>query len=252
LFILQTHYLNMNTRRYALLIRIILFASIGLYLVSLTQECYCVTGSCGDHWSGIYILALGAIGGIMSIAGLTWYANPLLWVAWSFLNKNPKVSVFFSLGASIIAASFLFATDITDVYAGRPSFITAYRLGYWLWLASAVVMLTGSLVVYLVKKKEYLRAEHLALIKVDFNNRCDGGVRLNSKGAIIRQNKKKIRLYDDMKAIVWDEDYDDRKQDNLAVEALIKYSGKHQCWIAWFNNDNLKHESQREKPLLDN
>jgi hypothetical protein len=241
----------MKTKPYAIAARITLVISIGLYLVSLTQECYCVTGSCGDHWSGAYIVALGALGGIMSTAGLTWYANPLLWVAWSLLNKNTKRSVYFSLAAAIVAASFLFATDITDVYAGKPSFITAYRLGYWLWLASTIVILIGSISIYLLKKRELLLQKKLEFIKVDFNNRYDGGVGLITKGSLIKQNKTRVRLYDDMRAVVWDED-NDRKMDPLAVEALIKYSVKHQCWIAWFNNDDLKHESQREKPLLDN
>ncbi|MCC8425927.1 hypothetical protein [Mucilaginibacter sp. UR6-11] len=242
----------MKTRPYVTAAKITLATSIGLYLISLTRECYCVTGSCGDHWSGLYLVALGAIGGIMSVAGLTWYANPLLWVAWSLINKSPQRTVLFSLAAAIIAASFLLATKITDVRAGRSSFITDYRSGYWLWLASMVTMLIGSILVYLLKRKEW-PAERLALLKVDFNNRRDGGVKLVTKGATARQgNNKKIRLYDDMRAIVWDEDYDNDKADNLAVEALVKYSNKHQCWIAWFNNDDLKHESQREKPLLDN
>jgi hypothetical protein len=242
----------MKTKPYNLTAKITLVISMGLYAISLTQQCYCVTGSCGDHWIGLYLVALGALGGIMSVAGLTWYANPLLWVAWSLIRKKPKQAIFFSFAAVIIAASFLLATEITDIYAGRPSFIIAYRLGYWLWLVSAVVMLIGSIVVYLLNKKASALTSELKLIKVDFNNRRDGGVLLITNGAVIKQNKKKIRLYDDMKAIIWDEDFDDKKQDNLAVEALIKYSDKHQCWIAWFNNDDLIHESRREKPLMDN
>jgi hypothetical protein len=232
--------------------RVTLIISVALYLAALTQECYCTSMACGDHWAGFFVLAMGAIGGIMSLAGLTWYANPLLWIAWSQLHKNPKKALAFSLAATVVASGFLLFKEITDITPGRTAYITAYRLGYWLWLASAVTTTIGSLLVYLTWRKFAVKLGQLLILKVDFNARCNGGILLNTRGAIYKQGKKKIKLINGAKAIIWDDDLTNGRPDSLAVEALVLYSQLENSWIASFNYDDLKHESEREQPLLDN
>ncbi|MGF7078234.1 hypothetical protein [Mucilaginibacter sp. UYCu711] len=243
----------MKTKSHSIAVKITLVSSMGLYAISLTQQCYCISGACGNHWSGISLLALGAIGGIMSTAGLTWYANPFIWAAWSLINKKPKQAVIFSLLATLLSASFLLAATISDMQANVTSYITGYQPGYWLWLASMVTTSIGSVMVYLVSKDVPLMINNRVVLQVDFNNRCATGVKLiTGEDNIFRKGKKKIKLYDGMQAILWDHDYNDKKVDNLAVIAVINYSFKENCWVAGFNFDDLKHESERGHALLEN
>jgi hypothetical protein len=225
---------------------------MGLYALSLTQQCYCISGACGNHWSGISLVALGAIGGIMSSAGLTWYANPLIWAAWSMIQTKPKRAMVFSLLATLLSAAFLLATRISDVQADVTSYITEYRIGYWLWLASMATTLIGSLILHLLSRNNLSVINNRIVLQVDFNNRCATGVKLITNDDILRKGKKKIKLHDGLQAIIWDHDYDDKKVDNLAVIAVINYSFKENSWVAEFNFDDLKHESEREHTLLDN
>jgi hypothetical protein len=241
-----------NATPYNPVARVTLIISVALYVAALTQECYCTSMACGGHWSGFFVLIMGAIGGIMSLAGLTWYANPLLWVAWSQVNKSPKRALAFSFAAAIVAASFLLFTQITDITPGHSAYITAYRLGYWLWLASAITMAVGSTVVYLTSRALAGKLDEALILKVNFNARCSGGIRLATNGATYKQGKKKIKLISGAKAVIWDNDVSNNQPDNLAVEALILFSKLENCWIASFKYDDLKHESERDKPLLDN
>lgn len=242
----------MQARSYLNLPNITLAISLGLYLVSLTQQGYCISGACGDHWLGAYLVAMGAIGGIMSIAGLTWYANPALWAAWSQINKHPKRALVFSFIGTLLAASFLMATEISDIKPNMVSYITGYQPGYWLWLASMSVMLIGSAISYLISRKEAANNGRLIPIQVNFNDRYAGGVKLKTHKDVYRYKKTKIKLRYGIKAILWDEDYDDKKRDDLAVEAFIYFNPTEKSWVARFNFEDLLHESQREKPLLDN
>lgn len=240
----------MTTQPHRSLSKTTLIISTGLYAISLTQQGYCISGECGNHWSGISLVAMGAIGGIMSIAGLTWYANPAIWAAWSLINTKPKKALIFSAIGTVIAASFLLATEISDLKPNLKSYITGYQPGYWLWLASMGVMLIGSLIAYFIAKNN--DAKKLVLIQVDFNNRYSGGVKLKTRKDVYRYKKTKLKLEYGIKAILWDEDYDDRKRDDLAVEAFIYFNKTEKSWVARFDFEDLLHESQRENQLLDN
>ncbi|WP_214070797.1 hypothetical protein [Mucilaginibacter sp. dw_454] len=242
----------MKNRSYLSLSKFTLVVSISLYAVSLTQQGYCVSGFCGDHWSGLSLVAMGAIGGIMSIAGLTWYANPALWAAWSQISRHPKRSFIFSLIGTLLAASFLLATEISDIKPNVQSNITGYQPGYWLWLASMAVMLTGSMICYIFNKNNPPADQLSAYLRVDFNKRYAKGVTLQTKGSLYQNNDRSIKLHEGMEAILWDIDYDDKKRDDLAVKAVIRFSSTQNSWVAEFNLDDLLHESQREKPLLYN
>jgi hypothetical protein len=243
----------MKTKTHSIAVKITLVTSLGLYAVSLTQQAYCISGACGNHWSGISLVALGAIGGIISIAGLTWYANPLIWAAWSLINKKPKATVIFSLLATLISASFLLANKVSDVQANVTSNITGYQIGYWLWLASMIATLIGSVIAYLLSEEIPSVINNRIVLQVDFNNRCVTGVKLiTGEDNILSKGKKKIKLYDGLQAVLWDHDYHDKKVDSLAVIAVINYSFEESCWVAGFNFDDLKHESERGHALLEN
>ncbi len=123
--------------------RITLFISIGLFIISLTQPCYCTTKSCGDS---IAALLSGSIGFIYGGAALTWLANPILIISWCFVNRNPKLSLVTSVAAFLIALSFVLFDEIISDEAGHYSRIIGYRLGYWLWVYSSLIMVISNVI----------------------------------------------------------------------------------------------------------
>ena len=125
--------------------RLFLFCSIGLFAMSLTQNTYCTGGKCG-FFPGLFVLIFGWLGVLVGGAYFTWLANPLLAMSW-FTFKYPKVSFPLCLLAVIISASFLLFTRIMVIEneaGGKYEPITCWHLGYWLWLFSTIVMLTGN------------------------------------------------------------------------------------------------------------
>ncbi len=124
---------------------VVLYSSICVYVVSLTQHCYCTTDSCGDS---IMALLIGPLGLIFGGAGFSWLANPFLFSAWfSFKNKPLRTIVVSSISVAFMASFLVFKRIISDE-AGNYSEIVSYRLGYWLWLLSGMIMLVGSILVY--------------------------------------------------------------------------------------------------------
>ena len=119
------------------------FVSCAVFIISLTQKSFCTEGSCGD---GIACLISGAIGFATGGAALTWLANPLLFLSWILIHKNPKLSLQISIAATLIALSFLFFKQIMADEAGNYSRIISYKFGYWLWVSSSVIMFVGNLV----------------------------------------------------------------------------------------------------------
>lgn len=111
--------------------------SIGVYLLSLTQKCYCTTASCGDS---LAVLFSGIIGVFLGGAGLTWLANPVLFASWFYHKRAPLGSLICSVVAVLIMISFLFFKRIVADEAGTYKNIVAYKAGYWLWLSSAIIM----------------------------------------------------------------------------------------------------------------
>lgn len=143
----------MQNKPYNIALKITYAIGILFYTISLTQEGFCTVSRCGDNWNGLTMVALGAIGGILSMAGMVWYANPLLWAAWWFLKKDAKKAFYFSIAAAVLSLAFLFSDEIADQKPGKLSYITEYKAGYWLWVASIVCTLVGSLVLFLWQRK---------------------------------------------------------------------------------------------------
>lgn len=143
----------MLKNQYNIAFKTALAISITLYVASLTQEGFCTANRCGDNWNGITMVALGAIGGILSIAGMVWYANPLLWASWWFLKSEPKKSLYFSAASTALALSFLLFAEIADMQPGKLSYITAYRFGYWLWVTSNACTFLSSFALSLLRRK---------------------------------------------------------------------------------------------------
>ena len=81
---------------------------------------------------------------------------------------------------------------------------------------------------------------------VDFQNAGHDGVRLICNGTISELKEKGIELKGGLQLLIWSEDYDDNDNpDNLSVEAIVKYSHSDRCWVAQFDYEKLKNESNK-------
>lgn len=124
----------------------IIITSISLFIISLTQKCYCTTSECGDS---IMAFLLGWAALLSGGAGISWLANPLLFASWIILKKNLKLAMFLSVAALLLSLSFLMFDTVIANEAGQKHQIIAYKMGYWLWMGSNMVMLLGTFVLML-------------------------------------------------------------------------------------------------------
>lgn len=124
----------------------ILLISITLFVLSLTQKCYCTTTQCGDS---IMVFLLGWAAAFSGGAGIAWIANPLLFASWFLLKKNLKTAMFLAVFAALLSLSFLLFDGIVDNEGGQPHQIISYKAGYWLWTGSSICMLVGTFVLML-------------------------------------------------------------------------------------------------------
>ena len=135
-------------------------ASIIIFLVSLTQKCYCTTTNCSDS---IMVLLLGWAAIFSTGAGLSWFANPLLLAAWIMIKKNLKAAMFLSVFSFLLALFFLVFDQIVDNEGGIAHPIISHNAGYWLWVFSHLVMLTSTFVLmyrYNVRNKTVTRPRY--------------------------------------------------------------------------------------------
>jgi hypothetical protein len=130
--------------------RLFLIASIGLFIASLTQDCYCTDSRCANS---IAVLLSGSLGFFLSPGGFTWLANPFIIISW--INKNRKKSLIYSTLAFTLSLSFLFFNKIIDNESGDYNQITGYRLGYWLWLSSIAVAAVGNLILFVLERQKH-------------------------------------------------------------------------------------------------
>jgi len=127
---------------------IILTTSIVAFLISLTQQCYCTTDSCGYSIAAVFS---GAIGLLLGGAGITWLANPFLLASWILAKKSPEFSLLMSFLAVATALFFLSFSKIMVNEAGSYGQIISYKLGYWLWVLSSIIMFAGNSWLYFSK-----------------------------------------------------------------------------------------------------
>ncbi len=124
--------------------KILLIASIILFVLSLTQKTYCLDGICEAR--GILNLLIGWMGVLYTKGGSSaWLANPFLIVSWFFLINKPKLAFLLCALAFFFALRFYFQDTLIKNEAGIIGKITNYKAGYWLWLSSTVVMMLASI-----------------------------------------------------------------------------------------------------------
>jgi len=134
-------------RKHSVLARITLVTSVILFIVALTQPCYCTAQECGEPFEGLLLLVVGVFGLFSFPAGVTWLANLTIFIAWRSF-KNPKRALIWSAIGLGIALSFMLFKQVMVNEAGGISNVTQYQLGYYLWVASFVGMLASSFISY--------------------------------------------------------------------------------------------------------
>ena len=136
--------------------RISLIISILLYTASLTQDCFYAKENC---YNSAFVLVVGWLSVPCLGANLAWLANPLLFISWLSFKHSRKVSLILNVAAVCFAFLFLLFTKVTVGEDGGKDIIGEYKPGYWLWLSSCLVMLSGNCInFYLDKRKDRANA----------------------------------------------------------------------------------------------
>jgi len=130
-----------TTQKGEYIVKLAFQISLIFYSGSLLLDCYCTSNS--DCQSSFLALLTGWMGLPLGWVFLSWLANPFLWFAW-FKRKSIKTSLILSVIATIFAFLFLFHSTIIVNEAGSQGRITDYKMGYWFWLLSSVLMLFGT------------------------------------------------------------------------------------------------------------
>ena len=131
---------------------LVLIISFGLFIISLFNTSYCTeSGSCNVAYE---TLLIGWLGMLYLGAGLTWIANPLIFISWILIVKNKRFAWIPSLVACVTSIMFLKFNSIVINEAGHYSKITFVGSGFYLWTSSCFVSFIGSLLIkFLVKGK---------------------------------------------------------------------------------------------------
>jgi hypothetical protein len=127
----------------------ILIASIALFLACFTQNAFYIEGPNSQAWtSASYLFLLGWLG--LFSGTIAWFANPLQ-IAALVLFTRRRYWIAFALGiaASFCALSFLNVDKVMVSEAPTFAKITGFGLGYWLWVASMIVITVGSVLALL-------------------------------------------------------------------------------------------------------
>ena len=125
--------------------RMLRYLSMGIFLLSLCLDAYCVQDNCNNSASGFYCLTMGWLGLFTGGAFISWLANPFLFLAWLAACRRTLLAIIFSGISAIFSLSFLFFSKIMVDEAGHFGDISQYKLGYWFWLLSSVIFFLGNI-----------------------------------------------------------------------------------------------------------
>jgi hypothetical protein len=136
-------------KRFPELLRIgFIIVSVSLLFVSCFYICYCTIHGCTKS---IDVLLFGWLGLFGGGANLTWTANPLLIITWILFSKRHRLSLFFSILATLISLSFLGFNQIQEGESGGSTAIIKIGPGYWFWFSSCLTTFLGNLTLIIYK-----------------------------------------------------------------------------------------------------
>jgi len=129
--------------------KIVTLFSIGLFIVSLPQDCFCTSSNCVNSFMALISGWMGVIGG--DIAGIAWFANIFLLLSWIFTLNNVRYAIWTSLLSTLFCLTFLLGKKVIINEAGQSGAITAYKAGFVLWVISSIVMSFGNMILIAIK-----------------------------------------------------------------------------------------------------
>lgn len=129
--------------------------SLSILGISLLCPTYCTNVQCSPLGSGLTDLLFGWAGAIfVGNPYYAWFANPFFITAIFTNRKVPVLSLIFSVLAVVIALTFLKGGPVLLNEAGHMGYITKLQIGYWLWLASMVVLVAASVVAIMLRARD--------------------------------------------------------------------------------------------------
>jgi hypothetical protein len=128
--------------------------SMILFGIALFLPTHCTNVECSDFGSGLELLLSGWILAFFNSGAFAWLANPLYFIAFRYSKKDPGVSMWFAVAATIIACTFLSGGELLLNEAGHMAYITKIQIGYWFWFGSIIVLLVASGFEIMERKKK--------------------------------------------------------------------------------------------------
>jgi hypothetical protein len=133
---------------FKILARAALALSVLAYLLCFTQVGICVQGLCNEYRPRD-LLAFGIFQFFDRetwVAGVTWLAIPVLFMAWVFLLRADYRWTFrFTICALAMALSLHLRPEVTVASEAGSQLVTSFGLGYWIWIASIVLAALSAL-----------------------------------------------------------------------------------------------------------
>lgn len=130
----------------------LLYIQFITYFLSLIFPTYC-NETCPGYFDGLVTLFFGWAGIFIYGIYFFWYANVFVAFTWMTREKHPFTSLVMSVTAFIIALGFYTGCGIQDVDRHLQSYVSEYKLGYWLWLLSTFFGVVSALINFLDKRK---------------------------------------------------------------------------------------------------
>ncbi|MDH6254033.1 hypothetical protein M2347_003760 [Chryseobacterium sp. H1D6B] len=124
------------------------FLSIILFLISLFQPAFFIDKKNADAYSNsLFLFCFGwmsFLGGAF-IPFIIWLANPLYLVSIILIYKNFKIGIITLTMSVILSVAFANLDTILSSESGAVSKITELGAGFYLWMASFIVLLICSI-----------------------------------------------------------------------------------------------------------
>lgn len=125
-----------------------LILSILCFVLSLPMGAYYTEN--GSSALGFMLLIVGWFGAFLGGSGICWLANPLLLFSWMFYKT--KSSLIFSGLASYFVILFYTFDEVLLNEAGHYGKVVGYKMGYWLWSFSPLIVFFGKIWLIYLKK----------------------------------------------------------------------------------------------------